>query len=131
MSCSSYTCGHRSSRSWKKSYSKNWNCRRCKRIYTRLTKLIKESNVDPLEIDPDVPSNYQPNNYSISDKEYELDRVLDDIKHTKTFDKTIDVLTKEWDAESKTTVSDNPEIIGVINTHMRNGIFDQFHKKRK
>ena len=90
-----------------------------------ITKLIKESNVDPLEIDPDVPSNYQPNNYSISDKEYELDRVLDDIKHTKTFDKTIDVLTKEWDAESKTTVSDNPEIISVINTHMSNGIFDQ------
>ena len=90
-----------------------------------ITKLIKESTVDPLEIDPDVPTNYQPNNYSITDKEYELDRVLDDIKHTKTFDKTIDVLTKEWDADSKTTVSDNPEIISVINTHMGNGIFDQ------
>jgi len=90
-----------------------------------ITKLIKESSIDALEIDKDVPSDYQPNNYSITDKEYELDRILDEIKTTSTFDKTIDVLTKDWDAESKTTVSDNPEIISVINTHMSNGVFDQ------
>jgi len=90
-----------------------------------ITKLIQESSIDPLEIDKDAPNDYQPNNYSISDKEYELDRVLDEIKSTNTFDKTIDVLTKDWDAESKTTVSDNPEIISVINTHMGNGVFDQ------
>ena len=90
-----------------------------------ITKLIQESSLDPLEIDKDAPNDYQPNNYSISDKEYELDQVLDEIKSTNTFDKTIDVLTKDWDAESKTTVSDNPEIISVINNHMSNGVFDQ------
>jgi len=90
-----------------------------------ITKLIKESTLDPLEIDKDAPVDYQPTNYSISDKEYELDRVLDEIKNTNTFDKTIDVLTKDWDSDSKTAVSDNPEIISVINTHMGNGIFDR------
>ncbi len=90
-----------------------------------ITKLIKESSIDPLEIDKDAPVDYQPTNYSVTDKEYELDRILDDIKHTKTFDKTIDTLTKDWDASSKELVSDNPEIIGVINTHMGNGVFDK------
>jgi len=90
-----------------------------------ITQLIKDSAVDPLDIDKDAPNDYQPNNYSVTDKEYELDRILDDIKTTSTFDKTIDVLTKDWDAESKTTVSDNPEIISVINTHMGNGVFDK------
>ena len=90
-----------------------------------ITKLIKESSIDPLEIDKDAPVDYQPTNYSVTDKEYELDRILDDIKHTKTFDKTIDILTKDWDASSKELVSDNPEIIGVINTHMGNGVFDK------
>ena len=90
-----------------------------------ITKLIKESTLDPLEIDKDAPVDYQPTNYSISDKEYELDRVLDEIKNTNTFDKTIDVLTKDWDSDSKSAVSDNPEIISVINTHMGNGIFDR------
>lgn len=90
-----------------------------------ITKLIQESDLDPLDIDKDVPTDYQPTDYSVTDKEYHLDQVLDDIKGTDTFDKTINVLTKDWDTKSKSTVSDNPEIIGVINTHMGNGVFDK------
>ena len=94
-----------------------------------ITKLIKESTVDPLEIDKEAPVDYQPNNYSISDKEYNLDKVLDDIKGSETFDKTINVLTKEWDMESRSTISDYPEIIAVINDHMANGVFDQVNAR--
>jgi len=90
-----------------------------------ITKLIQDSNIDPLDIDKDVPSDYQPTNYTLSDKEYNLDAVLDEIKDTETFTKTINVLTKEWDQQSKTVISDNPEIIGIINAHMGNGVFDK------
>ncbi len=90
-----------------------------------IAKLIEESDIDPLDIDKDVPTDYQPTNYTVTDKEYNLDAVLDEIKDTETFNKTINVLTKEWDPQSKTTISDHPEIIGVINTHMGNGVFDQ------
>ena len=92
-----------------------------------ITKLIQESSIDPLDIDKDVPTDYHPTNYSVSDKEYHLDQVLDDIKGTDTFDKTINVLTKEWDTKSKAAISDNPEIIGVINAHMGNGVFDKIN----
>jgi hypothetical protein len=94
-----------------------------------ITKLINESTVDPLEIDPEATVDYQPNNYSITDKEYNLDRILDDIKDTPTFNKTIDVLTKEWDAESRSTISDQPEIIAIVNEHMLSGVFEQVHSK--
>jgi len=90
-----------------------------------ITKLIQESTIDPLDIDNDVPTDYQPTNYSLTDKEYNLDSVLDEIKDTETFSKTINTLTKEWDQQSKTIISDQPEIIGIINTHMGNGVFDQ------
>ena len=90
-----------------------------------ITKLVKESSVDPLDIDKDVETDYQPTNYSISDKEYNLDQVLDDIKHTDTFNRTINTLTKDWDTKSKETISEYPEIISVINTHMGNGVFDK------
>ena len=90
-----------------------------------IAKLIKESNIDPLDIDTDTPIDYQPTNYSVTDKEYNLDAILDEIKDTDTFNKTINVLTKEWDANSKSTISDYPEIIGIINTHMSNGVFDK------
>ena len=90
-----------------------------------IAKLIQESDLDPLEIDKDAPTEYEPTNYSITDKEYNLDRVLDDIKDTEFFNKTINVLTKEWDTESRSVISDQPEIIGIINAHMTNGIYDE------
>jgi len=90
-----------------------------------IAKLVEESDVDPLDIDKDVPTDYQPTDYSVTDKEYNLDAVLDEIKDTETFSKTINVLTKEWDPQSKAIISDYPEIIGVINTQMGNGVFDK------
>jgi len=90
-----------------------------------VAKLIKESGIDPLDIDTDSNVDYKPTDYSVTDKEYNLDRVLDEIKDTETFSKTIDVLTKQWDDPSKTAISDNPDIIGIINTHMSNGVFDK------
>ena len=93
-----------------------------------IAKLVKESNVDPLDIDKGIPNDYQPTNYSVSDKEYDLDAVLDEIKNTPTFSKTINILTKEWDEESKQTISNFPEIISIVNTHMGNGVFDEVNK---
>jgi len=94
-----------------------------------ITKLIQESSLDPLEIDKETPVDYQPNDYAITEKEYNLDRVLDEIKDTETFTRTIEVLTKEWDSESRLTISDQPEIIAIVNEHMVNGVFDQVHAK--
>ena len=90
-----------------------------------ITKLIQDSDIDPLDIDGDVPNDYQPTNYTVTDKEYNLDTVLDDIKDTDTFTKTINVLTKEWDQQSKIAISDSPEIIRIVNSHMASGVFDK------
>lgn len=90
-----------------------------------IAKLIEESGIDPADIDKDVKTDYKPTNYSVTDKEFNLDQVLEDIKLTSTFDKTINVLTKEWDLASKSVISDNPSIIGIINTHMGNGVFEK------
>jgi len=90
-----------------------------------IAKLVKESTLDPLDIDKDAPSDYEPNDYSVSDGEIELDQVLEDIKDTDTFNRTINVLTKDWDTASKQTISEHPDIIRIINTHMANGVFDK------
>tara|TARA_R110000765_G_scaffold219994_1_gene323991 strand:- start:1328 stop:2479 length:1152 start_codon:yes stop_codon:yes gene_type:complete len=90
-----------------------------------VAKLIEESGIDPLDIDTDNKTDYQPTDYSVSDKEFNLDIVLESIKDSPTFSKTIDVLTKQWDEGSKATVSDNPEIISIINDHMSTGVYDK------
>lgn len=90
-----------------------------------VAKLVKDSGLDPLDIDTEGSAEYRPTNYSVTDREYNLDQVLDEIKDSPTFTRTIDVLTKEWDSGSKATISDNPEIISVIDVHMNNGVFDK------
>lgn len=90
-----------------------------------LAKLFKESGLDPQDFDPETSGDYVPADHSVSDNEINLDLVLDDIKESEHFDKTISVLTKNWDNNSKKIISDNPEFITVINAHMGNGVYDK------
>ena len=90
-----------------------------------IAQLIKDSGIDPLDIDTDEEVGYKPTNYGISDKEFQINQAIDDIRDTPSFDKTISVLAKEWDDESKKLISDNPTIIGIINEHVYNGVFDK------
>ena len=96
-----------------------------KRDPKAIAQLIKDSGIDPLDIDNDVDVNYKPNNYGVSDKEFAINQVIDDIKDTPSFEKTISILQKEWDVESRKTVSENPTIISIINEHVFNGVYDK------
>lgn len=90
-----------------------------------ISKLIKESGIDPLDIDTDKEVEYTPNQYGVTDKEYKLDQALESIKSSETFSKTLDVMSKQWDESSRAKVTDHPEIIGIIDAHMQNGVYDQ------
>ena len=90
-----------------------------------IAQLIKDSGIDPLDIDTDEEVGYKPNNYGVSDKEFKINQAIDDIRGTASFDKTINILAKEWDNESKNLISDNPEIISIINDHVFNGVYDK------
>ena len=90
-----------------------------------IAQLIKDSGIDPLDIDTEEEVGYKPNNYGVSDKEFKINQAIDDIRGTASFDKTINILAKEWDNESKNLISDNPEIIAIINDHVFNGVYDK------
>lgn len=89
-----------------------------------IAQLIKDSGIDPLDIDTEEVD-YKPNNYGVSDSEFKLNQVLEDIKSSPSFDKTIRIVGKEWDEESKKVISNNPEIISIINEHVFNGVYDK------
>ena len=93
-----------------------------------ISKLIKDSGIDPLDIDTDEEVKYTPNDYNVSDKEYMLDEALEGIKDSTTFNETIDVLSNKWDTESKKIISDNPRIISIIDEHMQNGVYAEVNK---
>ncbi len=89
-----------------------------------ITKLLKDSEIDPLDIDVQADSNYKPESREVSDTELELDSVLEGIQDSPKYNDTLNVIGSVWDDASRNTIAANPNIIQVINGHMENGIYD-------
>lgn len=89
-----------------------------------ISKLLKETNIDPLDVDVKTETTYKPSDYSVSDTELELDSVLDDIKSSPNYAKTLTTVTKEWDDNSRNQAGANPNIIRIINRQMDSGVYD-------
>lgn len=89
-----------------------------------INKLIKDSNIDPMDLDAEKAGDYRPTVRKVADVEIELDTVLDEIQETPTYQRTISIVTQEWDGESKQVVANNPQLLKVINGHVQTGIYD-------
>lgn len=92
-----------------------------------IAKLIKESGIDPMDIDTEEDSKYKSGTYTVNDKEVELDVVLEEIKDTPSFNQTIDIIGNKWDEKSKQILLENPEVIKIINDHVAAGVYDQIN----
>ncbi len=96
-----------------------------------IAKLVKDSGINPLDIDVAKDTEYTTSNHSISEKEMELETVLDEIQVSSpdTYSKTMLLINDKWDDASKRALSETPQIIRTINEHMGNGLFDQISSK--
>ena len=88
-----------------------------------IAKLLKDTGFDPIDHEEDN-TDYTPGTYTVNDTDIDLDMVLDDIKDTPSFQKTIDTISNKWDAGSRRLVKKDPGIIRTINTHMENGTYE-------
>jgi len=88
-----------------------------------IANLVKESGIDPLDLDTESAEGYKPNTYTVTNKEMELDTVLQDLEGSEGFQTTIDVVANKWDEASKQKVLDNPNIMRDINAHVEAGIY--------
>lgn len=90
-----------------------------------VAKLLKQLNVDPLEVDLDKSEEYKPSTYNVSDNEVEVDSILGEIRDTPTFRRTLDIVSNKWDDSSREIIIQNPELIKVINDHVADGTYDK------
>lgn len=90
-----------------------------------IKKLIKDSGIDPLDIDTKNADDYKHGNYSIDEKAVDLDQVLDDLKGSTHYGEVLQLVGKQWDSKSRNTVADNPEIMRIIDMHMSTGIYSK------
>jgi hypothetical protein len=89
-----------------------------------LKKLIKDSGVDPLDIDVSVEPAYQAGNHKVSDNEIAFRTVLEDLQSTPTGQETISLINSSWDQVSKEELWKAPEIMTTIQQQRENGIYD-------
>lgn len=89
-----------------------------------ISKLVKDSGVDPMDLDAEKASTYKQTAYAVDDREIELDTVLDELQGSPTYTRTLDVVSNKWDVASKQTVSQTPQLLKVLNDHMASGIYD-------
>lgn len=90
-----------------------------------IKRLVKESGLDPLDIDPEKEPAYTVgNHHAVSDQEANFRAVLDELVSTPTGQETARVIS-EWDQASKNKLFYEPAAMVAINQQRENGIFDQ------
>lgn len=95
-----------------------------KRDPQAIAKLVKDSEIHPMDLDTEKAGEYQPKKYSVDDREIELDMVLEEIQNTPTFNQTLAVVSKQWDPASRQVVANSPQVLKIINDHVDRGIYD-------
>lgn len=87
--------------------------------------LVKDSGIDPLDIDTAEADDYKPETYTVDDREVELDSVLDDIRATPQFKDTMEIISTKLDLKSREELYEDPAAIKIINDHVGAGLFPQ------
>lgn len=94
-----------------------------------IKKLIKDSGIDPLDLGTKSNTEYKPNIHTASDLEVDLTEALSSIKDTPSGERTIDIVSNEWDKSSRQAMAQSPAMFGVINQHVANGQYDEIKSK--
>lgn len=94
-----------------------------------INKLIKDSGLDPLDLDAEKAGEYKPSSYTVDDREMELDSVLDELQESPTYNQTLDIVSNKWDGPSKQVIANSPQLLKVINSHVQSGIYDLISKE--
>jgi hypothetical protein len=94
-----------------------------------INKLVKESGINPMDLDAEKAGEYKPKTHTVDDREMELDTVLDDIQSTPSYNRTLAIVSKEWDGKSKQVIADQPQLLKLINDHVERGIYDLISKE--
>lgn len=90
-----------------------------------IAKLVKESGIDPLDIDTNSNAEYRPNTYAVGDAEVDLDSAIEDLRDSPHYDKTADIVSNKWDSASQTILANNPQGLRDFNVQVGNGMYDQ------
>jgi hypothetical protein len=89
-----------------------------------IKKFLKDSGIDPLDIDTKEPSTYREGNHRVSDEEVTFKTALDELASIPEGRETLKQINTQWDQASKDILWKQPEVMTLIHQHRENGIYD-------
>ncbi|MFA7188457.1 MAG: hypothetical protein WC117_00045 [Sphaerochaetaceae bacterium] len=90
-----------------------------------IKKLLKDGNIDPLDIDTQSASNYQEGNHRVGEEEVNFRTALDDVKSQPKGIETLQILNSTWDQASKDMLFKNPDIMSIMHQQRELGVYDR------
>lgn len=88
-----------------------------------IAEVIKRTGVDTLELDTEADSRYVAKDYGRDDSALAIKDIVDDISRDAEYATTHSILSKEWDERSWATMSENPEMIRLLHTDVKSGMY--------
>ena len=92
-----------------------------------IAKLVKDAELDPLDIDVESSKDYKPSNHTVDDSTIALEDALEEIQQTPTYNTTISIVVDKWDEKSRAEIAKDPRLIKVINDHVATGVYEKIN----
>lgn len=88
-----------------------------------ITEVLKRTGVDTLELDTDEVKPYVAKDYGRDDSALAIKDIVEDISRDQEYATTHNILSKEWDDRSWNTMAQNPEMIRLLHTDVKSGMY--------
>lgn len=88
-----------------------------------IMKLVKESKLDPLEMNLDESDDYKANQHSLSEADAEIEEIQEELQKTPQFEQTVNIVKNELDQSTRQKIYAQPGLLRVINDHVGNGVY--------
>ena len=92
---------------------------------TAITKLLKDNNLDPMDLDVEKETGYQAKNYAGDPQDNAFRDALDNAKTTPDGQALISEVHNSWDDASKMKLREKPSILGNLIELRQSGVYQQ------
>jgi hypothetical protein len=89
-----------------------------------IRKLIKDNNIDPMDLSDDEGAEYRPTDHSVTDEQVAVNEVIREIASTPSYDDMVERV-KTLDTASKQALQREPSALRTLNDHVDIGIYDE------
>lgn len=90
-----------------------------------IQKLLKDKNIDPLDINTNEDTTYQTSDYSINDKNMMFREAIESTISMPGGREVLTDINSKWDDSSKELLRENPEILNTLLEHKQNNIYEK------